>query len=315
MKDIHNIHDKTFKTAMSDIRVARDFFEEYLTKTILSLVNLNTLKLSHNSYVDENLNTFSSDVLYEVKLENSNTAYFYLLCEHQSSVDRLMPFRLLNYMVRIWSDYLKQTGHKNLPLIYPLVFYHGEDPYHGPRSLPEIVQALPAIIEDVLFKPFHLMDTHEIEDERLRERRWAGILTFMMKHVYARDIWPFIQTVIEMLKNIEKEEGAAIYANHLLKYWLLAAEIKKEPKASFIETIKQGLSASMRSEMMTIAEQLIQQGIHQGEARLLATQLKVKFKELPESYMQKINSADLTTLNRWAINFVNAQSLNEVFEK
>lgn len=178
MTIIQSIHDKTFKHALKDIRVARDFFEEYLPKNVLALLNLETLKLSPNSYVDEDLNATSSDVLYEVQMHDNNTAFVYILCEHQSTIDPLMPYRLWSYMVRAWGDYLKQTGNKYLPIIYPIVFYHGKEPYTGCRSLSELIKGPDEIIQEVLFKPFHLIDTHEIEDETLRERRWAGVLTF-----------------------------------------------------------------------------------------------------------------------------------------
>jgi predicted transposase/invertase (TIGR01784 family) len=152
---------------MSDIRVARDFLEEYLPEIIQNCVNLQTLKLSQNNYVDEDLNAFSSDILYEVQLNDNRAAYFYLLLEHQSSVDSLMPFRLLTYMVRIWQDHLDQMGEKTLPLIYPIIFYHGREPYYGSRSLSELIAAPPELVEEVLFKPFHLVDTHDISDLEL----------------------------------------------------------------------------------------------------------------------------------------------------
>jgi predicted transposase/invertase (TIGR01784 family) len=321
MSKIHCIHDKTFKSAMADVRVARDFFEHHLPKPIQALMDLKALKLSPNSYVDEQLNALSSDVLYQVKMsENDGVGYLYLLCEHQSSIDPLMPYRLWSYIVRIWGDYLKQTGSKKLPFVFPLVFYHGKEPYTGPRSLCELIQAPSSIVEDALFKSFHLVDTHDIKDEELRTQHWAGILAFMFKHVFDRDIWPMVQTVIEMLRKLEKEEGAAPYAHNLLKYWLISAETQKGPKA-FIEAVQQGLSLPIEGELMSMAEQLIQQGlqqgiqqgIQQGEAHLLISLLKAKFKGVPEIYLNKIESADANSLNQWAINVINSQSLDEVF--
>lgn len=328
MSKIYCIHDKTFKSAMADIRVARDFFEHHLPKPIQALMDLRTLKLSPNTYVDEQFNAMSSDVLYQVNMDKG-LGYLYLLCEHQSSVDQLMAFRLLSYVVRIWSDWIKQTGSKTLPFVFPLVFYHGKEAYTAPRSLCELIQAPSEIVEDALFKSFHLIDTHDIKDEELREQHWAGILAFMCKHVFDRDIWPLIQTVIDMLKKLEQEEGAAQYAHNLLKYWLIAAETEKSPKA-FIETIQEGLSLPIQGELMSMAEQLIQQGLkqgvqqgvqqglqqgmQQGEAHILISLLKAKFKEVSEAYLKKIDCADTETLNRWAINFINAESLEEIFK-
>src|SRR5690242_6166587 len=113
-----SIHDKTFKSAMADARVAQEFFEMYLPDEILSLIDIHTLKLSPNSYIDEDLNVLASDVLYQVNLKDKSTGYIYVLCEHQSRVDPLMAFRLWSYVMRIWHDVIKQTGSKKLPLIF-----------------------------------------------------------------------------------------------------------------------------------------------------------------------------------------------------
>jgi hypothetical protein len=308
--NINCIHDRTFKAAISDVRVAREFFEQHLPETVLALVDLATLKLSPNTYIDKELQAFSSDVLFEVELKNHNKAYLYLLVEHQSSVDPLMPFRLWNYKMRIWSDFLKQSDRKTLPLIFSLVFYHGREPYSGNRKLSDLIQGPRDIVESSLFDPFQIVDTHDISDEALRERRWSGIMEFMFKHVYAREIWPFVQPLIEMLKKLEKESRADNLVHTLLKYWLIAAETSKGPKA-FIEAVQEGISTPIRSEFMTMGEQWIQQ----GEAHMLANLLKAKFTVLPEEYLEQINRADTNTLNRWGVNFVTAQSLDDIFKQ
>lgn len=314
MGNINSIHDKTFKAAISDVRVAREFFEQHLPEGVLALVDLTTLKLSSNTYIDKDLRAFSSDVLFEVNTKNQDKAYLYLLVEHQSSVDPLMPFRLFNYKTRIWSDFLKQSDAKILPLIFSLVFYHGREPYNGSRKLADLIQGPRDIVESSLFDPFQIVDTHDISDEALRERRWSGIMEFMFKHVYAREIAPMILPLIEMLKKIEKEEGADNLVYTLLKYWLIAAESAKGSKA-FIDAVQEGISIPIRSKFMTMSEQLIQQGVQQGEAYMLTSLLKAKFKVLPEEYLEKINRADANTLNRWGINFINAQSLDEIFKQ
>lgn len=60
-------------------------------------------------------------------------------------------------------------------------------------------------------------------------------------------------------------------------------------------------------------EQGIQKGVHLGEAGLLMRQLQAKFNTLPETYVEKIKTADTNTLSRWGINFVNAESLDDIF--
>jgi len=46
-----------------------------------------------------------NDLLFCTRLDGRR-AYVYLLIEHQSSSDRLMAFRMLEYMVAIWRQHL-----------------------------------------------------------------------------------------------------------------------------------------------------------------------------------------------------------------
>ena len=51
----------------------------------------------------------------------------YLLFEHQSSVDLLMPFRVLRYEVRIWErDLIADPDARTLVPIVPVVLHHSE---------------------------------------------------------------------------------------------------------------------------------------------------------------------------------------------
>lgn len=50
-----------------------------------------------------------------------------------------------------------------------------------------------------------------------------------------------------------------------------------------------------------------------GSKKHLTNQIKIKFNEIPEDYINKINDADRDTLEKWVINFVFANSLDEVF--
>ena len=88
---IHQPHDKFFKISMSEIHVARDFFAAHLPAEILQKADLTTLKLQKQSFIDEVYKSSEADVVYTVKLDHS-LAYFYLLCEHQSEVDKKLLF-------------------------------------------------------------------------------------------------------------------------------------------------------------------------------------------------------------------------------
>lgn len=318
MQKISSIHDKVFKSALSDVRVARDFLEQHLPANVQAAIDFNTLSITNESYVTKELAAFSSDIVYQVCLkEQGQLAYIYILIEHQSSINPIMPFRLWNYCALIWDKYLKQTQSNTLPLIFPLVFYHGEAPYSGPRKIADLIQAPTDLIESALFGAFYLVDTHEISDEELRQRKWAGIIQYCLKHVNNRNSNRLVETIIELLQGIDGEVGADVYGSTLLLYWFKKAATCKDPK-EFLDAVAEGLSTRMGGEVMSMAEQWAerhkQEGIQLGEAKLLTSILKARFHDLPAESLKKIEMADVEALNKWAINALSASSLSQVFQ-
>jgi hypothetical protein len=74
-------------------------------------------------------------------------------------------------------------------------------------------------------------------------------------------------------------------------------------------------------DMSGFAERFIEQGIQQGietgvqrgEARVLLAQLKIRFGDLPDSVLQRVESADAESLLSWSTRVLTAQTLDEVF--
>ncbi len=260
MSIVQSPHDKLFKGAMGDLRVAREFFEHYLPHSVRDVVDLNSLALESGTYVDKSLNLLNSDMLYQVNIAGK-PGYLYLLCEHQSSVDRLMPFRLWQYIVAIWAAHLKKTQSETLPLVLPMVFYHGHGPYTGPRDIQSLIEG-PADLIARLFDPFHLIDSHDLCDEALREQKWAGIMAFVLKHARARDFMVFMQSFIEMLNRLEQESGSTPYQITLINYLLAVGETNKTK--DFVDALKEGLSPQTGENVMSIANRLIEEGREQG---------------------------------------------------
>ena len=77
------------------------------------------------SYINEQLKLGITDILYSVNIAQQQ-GYIYLLVEHQSTADVLMPFRIVKYICAIMDHHLKQTCKNELPLVVPLAFYHGQ---------------------------------------------------------------------------------------------------------------------------------------------------------------------------------------------
>jgi predicted transposase/invertase (TIGR01784 family) len=267
MSKIVTPHDRFFRAAMTDIRVAKEFFEYHLSPLIKEHLEWDSLTLCPTSYIDKSLKLSASDILYRATIAGQD-AYIYLLAEHQSEAHKLMPFRIWQYILSIQADHQKQNKSDTLPLVYPLVFYHGHKAYPYSTDIRDLIAAPADLVEQVFFKPFHLIDTHALADEDLKRLHWAGVMEFMMKHIFARDVLPYLKQIIGILRDLEKADGTD-YIVTMLNYVLVAGETASPEE--FVETLKKELPA-VEEKVMTIAEMLIEkakqtalnQGINQG---------------------------------------------------
>jgi len=253
-------HDKFFRTVMSDKRVARDFLKSYLPQDIAQVIDWENLELKPRSYINEVRKESIVDVLFKTTIEN-NDAYLYLLVEHQSKPDALMPFRMLKYMVNIMDDHIRQTKQKKLPLIYPMVVYQADKPYPYSTDILDIIEAPRILAERYFLKPFHLIDLGTIEDEEIKKHAWSGIMEFALKHVIERDILPWVKDIVGLMRHLVLKGGEK-YVEIVVEYLFERADT--EAQNEFISLINKEISTEMGEKVMTIAERFRLEGLQQG---------------------------------------------------
>ncbi len=119
-KEPNNPHDALFRRTFSSVEHAAAELRALLPSELLARLNLATLRPYSGSYVDAELASSQSDLLFSVELQN-RPGFLYLLFEHQSSVPPLMPFRILKYVVRILDQHVLSSGEgaEALPLPPP----------------------------------------------------------------------------------------------------------------------------------------------------------------------------------------------------
>src|SRR5829696_8531223 len=125
---VHASHDHFFKKVMMDTRVAREFFETHLPTDLLRIMDLSQMQLISGSFIDDLHKETIADILFTTTIQDHLT-YLHLIVEHQSTPDELMPFRILKYTCNIIDKHIKGTKNKTIPLIIPIVVYHGKDPW------------------------------------------------------------------------------------------------------------------------------------------------------------------------------------------
>ncbi len=127
ISDVSNPHDKLFRETWSNLENAGSFLQHYLPGHVLELMDLSTLDICKDSFVEKELSDYYSDMLYKVMLSGS-PGYVYVLFEHKSYYDRYVHLQLLEYMVKIWRLFIKQQKKKKqgLPVVIPMLICHGK---------------------------------------------------------------------------------------------------------------------------------------------------------------------------------------------
>ena len=115
MTEIKKAHDKFIRDLMSRKEVVQDFLRYYLDQKLVKLLDLSTLEIKKDTFVDQELVEHFSDILYQLKFRNGQKTQVYVLIEHKSYSDSLVAFQLLRYMIRIWELELKQQSKSRKP--------------------------------------------------------------------------------------------------------------------------------------------------------------------------------------------------------
>lgn len=260
MDKIANPHDKYFRTSMRDFRVAKEFLKTYLPDAILEKIQWETLQQSSNHHLDKTLKENVSDVLYEVKFGNS-PGYISILVEHQSTVDRLMPFRILQYCLNIMNDFLKKNPGNQLPLVVPIVFYTGKSPYHATTDIFQLFGEHEYLARNIFLKPFQLIDLGRIPDDQLKQYPWAGVMQLVQKHIWMKSFLPIIRELGPMIRILFQQSGED-YIYSTIKY--LYNTVDTEDVSKLTKIISGEVPSDIGDTAVTIAEKLREMGREEG---------------------------------------------------
>jgi predicted transposase/invertase (TIGR01784 family) len=251
-------HDAVFKHLLSHRATARDFLDIHLPEHLRALCNLQTLQLESGSFIDEELRASHSDILYSLQTQ-AGEGYIYLLIEHQSSADRHMAFRLMRYAIAAMQRHLDK-GHTQLPLVIPLLFYHGQvSPWPYPMCWLAGF-ANPEIARQVYNQDFHLIDITVIPDNKIMQHRRVAMLELLQKHIRQRDM-------IELHEQLASLLALGYTSRRQLKtllHYLFQAGNAADPVA-FLRNLAQNVSRRPHKDtLMNIAQFLEQRGHQQG---------------------------------------------------
>jgi predicted transposase/invertase (TIGR01784 family) len=211
-------HDSFFKELFSRPEVAADFLANYLPPEIAAALDLSSLEIVKDSFVDEALRRHLSDLLYRVGLQGGGNAYACMLFEHKSEPYDLVSWQILRYKVRAWEQELRQ-GAAKLPPIIPIVFYHGQRRWQVPREFSALVDfgGHDVLREFEVESSYYLCDISSYDVSQIKGAAILQAGLRLMQTIFTDEFEETLEEVFDLLLGA-REPGATEYLRTILRY-------------------------------------------------------------------------------------------------
>jgi predicted transposase/invertase (TIGR01784 family) len=255
--DLHHPHDSLFKAAFKHKATLIDLLNNRLESYLLEQLDLATLKLENSSFIDEKMKKNHSDLVFSLQTKKQDQNYIYLLVEHQSTPDRHMMLRLIEYNARLYRQHTHQHKTSKLPCIINLVLYTGEKDYRGAKNIVESFQD--PLIYQKLLKRNVVLELNKESDEQLLKDKKAALAEFAFVYSKYKDFCKVVDKqpiILELIQDSGYAEATLLY--------MLAYE--KHPAEQFLDKIN-NLPPTKKNHIMNALQRIEQRGIQLGEQR------------------------------------------------
>ncbi len=292
--EIINPHDKFFKETFSIRENVIDFFQGIISEEIVKKLDLSTLALDNNSYVDEELREHFSDIVYTC-ICNDKELTIALLFEHKSYSVRCPYLQLLRYLLKIWEANIKQA--ERLMPVIPVILYHGKEEWKV-RRFSEYFEGIDETF--CRFIPefeYILTDLSKYSNEDIKEKvfRKASleISLLIMRNIFnENELESNLKDFFEIGRHYFEEEEGLRFLESIIRYLYSTTEIEVD---TVVDTIKE-ISEKGGEISMTTAAKLIEkgkiEGKIEGEKALLIRLIERKWGELKPDVKQRLNGID-----------------------
>uniref|UniRef100_UPI003D0C3564 Rpn family recombination-promoting nuclease/putative transposase n=1 Tax=Haliangium sp. TaxID=2663208 RepID=UPI003D0C3564 len=137
----HTVHDAFFKKMFSAPENAIGELRAVLPARVAAHLDFDSLELQHASVVEDWLRQRHGDLVYTARTKDADPVLLWFLLEHQSSVEPLMAWEIVQKTVAMMKDWRsKHPEARRLPAVLSFVLYNGEEAWTAPTSMQELLE-------------------------------------------------------------------------------------------------------------------------------------------------------------------------------
>ena len=211
--------------------------------------------------------------------------------EHQSTFDKNMIFRILNYDA---TTYINQVESKKE--VYPVgnfVFYTGDEEWKLPETLKETLKSIPSEMEPYINDwKLPVVDLKTMDARKLMNRR-------------LRDVVEISQSVFAGSYDGLRENRKIETESFMMATTFTCTNIRRED-------LPEGDEINMCKAMDQLFQRFENQGIEKGKLNTLKELLKVKLGTLSSPLEKQLTNTSLEKLNVLTLNIFNVRNEEDV---
>jgi Putative transposase, YhgA-like len=278
---IDRSNDKLFKGVMGLKPSAIEYMEQFCPE-VANLIELDNLSLKDTNFINETLEEFFSDVIYETYLKETQPsppletekekekrrARIILLFEHKKGIDSYFDLflQILTYIVRIWTEDRKLELKPSI--IIPLLVNQAFRPLKADKTLHQCLKHVPnELLKYMPQLQCHILNIQPLPNERILALREDGVLrSLFLAYTAVEEKRPtkIKDVLIEIFKFLPKNEHLRSYFSQILVFLLQEGYFSDEELRKMAQEY---LSPKEEEKMMTNAQIWKQEGILIGEQR------------------------------------------------
>ena len=196
---VNHQHDKIFRTVLDRKSDALAL----INKALNTQLEVQEIEKYNSSFINKVFQNREADIVYKIKDRS-----IFILIEHQTKVDYLMPYRILEYEVAIMQSAIDLDKIKNkeskIPLVISIVLYTGNKKWNAKKYLEENQEKIEGI-ENGLGN-YNLIDINEMtEKELLEDNSFISKMILIEKSKNTENIVEILEKIVKITKEEDKE--------------------------------------------------------------------------------------------------------------
>jgi predicted transposase/invertase (TIGR01784 family) len=301
-------HDSQYKELFSNPTLVSELLRSFVDEKFVQELDFSALKKLNTHFVTGKFKKREADLIYQIHF-HGKPVYIYLLLEFQSTVDKFMSLRLLEYIVQFYRDLLKIEKHDQLPPIFPVVLYSGDSKWTAPIQFKDLIVSSSVPSKYLPDFQYYKIAINEISKERLFRIKNAVAAIFFIENSNPKELAKNIRHLVELIKD-ENLEVLQVFNDWFAQYHDLGKKTKTNLKIQKLTEV----SGMYANALKKYEKEISAKSAISEKQNILIDQLEIKFGHSVSDKKKILSQAAAGKLDKALQKFATARTKDDVLK-